>query len=211
MATDTSAKLLSPGDFSPGSAGSNDFWWNGGSRSGVGSALGGFWNEISGASQMAEFNAAEAQKNRDWQQYMSDTAYQRQIADMKAAGINPASVNADGASTPSGSAASGSPSGSGGILGFLSGLARSAIGAVMTKKMIDAGSSDRAEYRKMMGEYYSAKNALAEVHESKNQGRSVFYTTDDPGKRKKAVPSRYKHENPSSYDVDKELRELFGD
>lgn len=62
-----------------------------------------------------QFNADEAQKQRDYETEMSNTAYQRQTADMQAAGLNPAlmygGTGASGASTPSGSAASGSGQG----------------------------------------------------------------------------------------------------
>lgn len=47
------------------------------------------------------FSAAEAQKNRDWQEYMSSSAFSRAVEDMKRAGINP--ILAAGAQAPMGS------------------------------------------------------------------------------------------------------------
>lgn len=55
------------------------------------------------------FNREEAKKNRDWQQYMSDTAHQREIKDLQAAGLNPvlSAMGGNGAPVTSGATASG--------------------------------------------------------------------------------------------------------
>lgn len=87
---------------------------------GVGSSIGsGFLNEffynrrnrhLTGKEQEQNaFNAQQAQINRDWEEQMSNTANQRAVNDMNAAGINPALMfgNGSAASTPTGSNAAG--------------------------------------------------------------------------------------------------------
>lgn len=103
-------------------------------------AVGNMFNNVNGttennafnaeeAEKARAFNSAEAAKDRNWQEYMSNTAYQRQVADMEAAGLNPASINGDGASTPQGSRASGGAQASA-TAGHGSGILAAAIRAI---------------------------------------------------------------------------------
>lgn len=60
------------------------------------------------AREEMRFNAAEAQKNRDWQAQQSSTAHQREVLDLQKAGLNPVlSAGGSGAQTGSGATASG--------------------------------------------------------------------------------------------------------
>lgn len=94
--------------------------------------------EASEAQKQRDWSSAEAQKQRDYDERMASTAYQRVIADMKKAGINPimAFQNGLSASSAHGAAASGGSSArargsnykgfvsdTSGFLGFVSSLA----------------------------------------------------------------------------------------
>lgn len=64
----------------------------------------GVYNHIENTVAM-NYNSAEALKNREWQEHMSNTSYQRAVEDMKKAGLNPIlAFSNGGASTPGGSA-----------------------------------------------------------------------------------------------------------
>lgn len=54
-----------------------------------------------------EYNSLEAQKNRDWQEKMANTSYQRAVKDLESAGLNPyLAFSQGGAVTPSGATTS---------------------------------------------------------------------------------------------------------
>ena len=96
--------------------------WIGNGLSSLGARITG--SHLTGAEREANaFSAQQAQLARDYETEMSNTSYQRGVADMQAAGVNPALMygqGAAGASTPSSSSpTSVSPDAAEGPMGML--------------------------------------------------------------------------------------------
>lgn len=166
----------------PVDEGAGQFW----------SSLGDWWNRLSGKGSMSEqqfnaeeaakarsFNSAEAAAQRDFELYMSNTAYQRGLADMKAAGLNPAATGGmSAASTPSGSSATSeaarvsSGGGSGGVVGLIGRIAASAIAGSLARKFTNSARSattSRAAVEAVSQEATSAKKAMYEFDKDFNR------------------------------------------
>jgi len=102
----------------------------------IGGSLGGSIGSSIGQENANEANIASAREQMAFQKSMSDTAHQREVIDLKAAGLNPVLSANSGASTPVGSAPishSTAPD--------VSGVVASAVDGMRIKKELEMANS----------------------------------------------------------------------
>lgn len=137
------------------------------------------WQEKQNAIAM-EFNREEAAKNRDWQEMMSNTAHQREINDLKAAGLNPvlSAMNGNGAAVTSGATASGvtSAGAKGEADTSTSGAIANLLGSILAANTQIESANINARTQEAVADKYNAMSQIvAEINKSATLGSAGIH------------------------------------